>query len=567
MTTIKTIFIAALLGMGISSCNFLDKTPTYLTPETFFNNEEEALSFLTGVYSPINQTPFYGSDYLWLVGNDDLSHYGGPGRSPMTTGLACNNANSSDPTVASLWRVLYSGIDRANMLLERLDNTPNISTASKEQIRSEARFLRAFYYFNLIQCWGDVPFKTVSTQSVNNLNRPRTNKQEIYDFVCREMEECISGLKTAKDLNFNAGRVTQSAAWGLLARVNLFRAGEHFRDKKAPDAAHVKKCFEEASRCAQKVMAEGHDLTDDYWQTFIDLAQDKYNTTDKKESIWEAEMGGNRASDVRGEGKIGGSIGLQGPDLSSTNFTGKENPGFSYAFMYSTPKLLEMYEKEGDTERCDWNIAPFKYTTGTNKAVNGRLFEYGKLGTLKYPCYEYGSGDTEKKQVDSDKDKARMAAKYRREYEILLPKSKNDTPINFPILRYSDVLLMIAEAENEINNGPNALAYSCLNKVRSRVGLSEVEGQDRLGFRQAIKNERAMELCFEYTRHFDLIRWGEFVSLMNEQSSLAKAGINWPAGKTYVYSYFSISDAYNYFPIPDSEMAINKEIKENNPGW
>lgn len=568
MKTIKIAIISAFIGLGFASCDFLDKEPTYLTPQTYFTNESEAFSFLTGVYSILQQSPFYGNEYLYLIGGDDLGHFGGVGRTPRVGGLICNNASSGDPTVSMFWFLLYSGIDRANTFIESVDATPTMEANVKAQYKAEARFLRAFYYFNLVECWGDVPFRTSSTQSVNGLSAPRVDKQIIYDFIVKEMSEAANDLKKFNEMGNKPGRITKSAAWGTLARVYLFRAGECYRDNQTPDETKRTEYFKEASKYGQLVMGEGHELVDDYWRIFIDLSEDKYNSTGKYESIWEAEMAGNRSTDVRVEGRIGNVIGIQGPDLSITTLSGKENPGFGYAFIWTTPKLLEIYEANGDTERCDWNIAPFAYTqlTSGTKAVNGRKFEFGKKGTLKYPCFEYGAGDVENTQAQSDQARSRTAAKYRREYEAE-PKSKNDTPINFPILRYADVLLMIAEAENEVNSAPNTLAYQCLNDVRERVGIAKLENIDKDAFREAIKNERAMELCFEYTRRFDLIRWGEYVSKMNEQVSIALAGNGWPQGKINVWTYFRISSAYNYFPIPLSEMAVNKEITKNNPGW
>ncbi|MDD4533871.1 MAG: RagB/SusD family nutrient uptake outer membrane protein, partial [Prevotella sp.] len=138
---------------------------------------------------------------------------------------------------------------------------------------------------------------------------------------------------------------------------------------------------------------------------------------------------------------------------------------------------------------------------------------------------------------------------------------------NFPILRYADVLLMVAECENEINNGPTALSYQCINDVRQRAGITALSGLSQEDFRQAVKDERGMELCFEMTRHFDLIRWGDFVKNMNELAPLAKSGTNWTLGPSNTYTYFQVSSAYNYFPIPSSEMAVNNQITKNNPGW
>ena len=170
MKALKITIIALLAGFSMASCDFLDKEPTKLTPENYFNTPAEANSFLTGIYAILSQPTFYGGDYMYLVAGDDLSHYGGSGRGPASTGLICNNATTSDNAVTAFWYALYSGINRANMFLENIDKVNGFDAGVKEQYIAEARFLRAFYYFNLVECWGDVPFKTVSTQSVTNLN-------------------------------------------------------------------------------------------------------------------------------------------------------------------------------------------------------------------------------------------------------------------------------------------------------------------------------------------------------------------------------------------------------------
>ena len=572
MKVIKICILSLLVGLNLTSCDFLDKEPTKTTSNNYFKNEAEAYSFLTGTYAILGQSSFYGNSYLFLIGGDDLQHYGGVGRSPYKSGLICNNANSSDPDVAAFWYTLYSGINRANIFLENIDAVPDMNDDNRKQYRAEARFLRAFYYFNLVECWGDVPFKTSSTQDVNGLAIPRTDKEIIYDFIVKEMYGAANELKSSRELNYLPGRVSKSAAWGILARVYLFRAGEHHRDKKVADDVKVKEYFKQASHYAQMVTKEGHDLVDNYWDVFIDLCSDKYNSTGKNESIWEIEFAGNRSTDVRAEGRIGNIIGIPAPDLSAnTAMTGKADPGYSYSFIYSTPKLLDIYEANGDINRCNWSIAPFTYgqSNGVGTAVDFRQFEYGKKAQVAnqydYKSFTY-AGDKEKTEVQSKKDRARACGKYRREYEKD-KKSKNDTPINFPVLRYADVLLMIAEAENEVNGGPNALAYQSINAVRKRAGIRELSGLSQKDFRNAIKDERAMELCFEYTRRFDLIRWGDYVNNMNLLVERAKSGEDWTQGPSNVYAYFQISDTYNYFPIPAAEIAVNSEITKNNPGW
>ena len=137
------------------------------------------------------------------------------------------------------------------------------------------------------------------------------------------------------------------------------------------------------------------------------------------------------------------------------------------------------------------------------------------------------------------------------------------------MLRYSDILLMIAEAENEINNAPTLLAYSCLDAVRSRAKIKALTGSGltKEQFRDVIKKERAMELCFEATRRFDLIRWGDYLKAMNDVALLLHNNPRWPVAIDYAASYFKIASNYYYLPIPASELAVNKTMLYNNPGW
>ena len=509
--------------LAMVSCDFLDKEPTKLTPDNYFNNADEALSFLTSVYAPLTSQNFYGNEYMFMTGADDLSHYGG-GRNPQTSGaIACNNANSSSPQFSNLWQTLYTGIDRANTFLENIDKSKDISDKLLLQYTAEARFMRAYYYFTLVQGWGDVPFKTTSTSSVTGLDIPRTDKQTIYDFITTEMSECAEGLATAAELGYKPGHVSRSAAWGILARVYLFRAGEHFRDNANGDATAIQNYFKQASTYAQKVMGEGHGLAANYWDVFIDLCSNQYNTT-ANESIWEAEFAGDYTSEVRAEGRIGNLIGIKCPDESNDqSLIDAKDPGFGYAYFWSTPKLYELYKDNGDINRMNWNIAPFEYVEAVSKkGVTGRQFEYGKLEEVKNQywdvSYSYGEGDSSKKtgdyektEADSEKNYSRACGKYRREYEAYgTKKNKNYTSLNFPLLRYSDVLLMVAEAENEISSSPTTLAYKCLNDVRNRAGIAPYEegSLSKEAFRQAVKDERAMELCFEHTRRYDLIPLG-----------------------------------------------------------
>lgn len=567
------VMIAALCCL--SSCSdFLEKEPHTATMETYFNNESDIESFLTAVYSPIMQEHFYGNTYpVYNASGDDLSFFQ---RANPHLAMVCANVGTNNANIATFWRILYEGINRANSLMENVNKNTAIDEGVRKRAYAEASFLRSFYYFNLVQGWGDVPLRLKATKQVVGLSAPRVDKQIIYDTLIADIINAIPSLPVK--LSYT-GRVTQSAAKGMLARIYLFRAGEHFRDKTSPDP-NRQFYFSEARRWALEVKESNlHGLVTPYSRVFLDLCEDKYNSTGVIESIWEVEEAGNRTTPEQAAGRIGNTIGFGSQNDYSSNvkfkqLMGMSNPGYSYKFIFGSLKLYEMYESEGDTARGDWNIANYEYTFSGDKAVTGRKYYYGKLPD-KYKNADgtnyvdaNGFVYTEDSEESSKKNKTRCAAKYRREHEVIGPKNKNYTPINFPILRYSDVLLMIAEADNELTAVPSGLAYECLDAVRIRAGITPLTGSTltKDQFREVIKKERAMELCFEALRRWDLIRWGDFYLAMRSMQSYVNQD-GWGNGFKYAADYYKITEAYNYFPIPDSEMSTNKLITKNNPGW
>lgn len=564
------LVVLSIFVLQFSGCaDFLEKEPFTLTPETYFNTETELSTFLTGVYSPLMQEHFYGNNYpLYIAGGDDLTFYQ---RANPISSILCANANSSNPHITTYWRVLYEGINRANILLENVNRNEGIAKSVRDRIRAEALFLRAFYNFHLVQGWGDVPLRLQSTQSVIGLDAPRVDKQLIYDTLIADMVQSIPYLYKSNELSYT-GRVTQSAVKGILARVYLFRAGEHFRDKTAPHPRR-QEFFAEARRWALEVKESNlHGLVVPYSRVFMDLAEDKYNSTGVHESIWEAEEAGNRSTAEQSAGRLGNTLGFgSSVDYSSSaTFKGEMgmiNPGYSYKFAYGSLKMYEMFDSEKDTARGDWSITNYEYVFASSgdRPVLGRRYYYGKLR----PEYVAPAGFTftEDPELTSDRNKTRCVAKYRREHEVVGPKNKNYTPINFPILRYSDVLLMLAEADNELTESPSAMAFEAINEVRNRAYLSPLPaGLSKTEFRNAIKKERAMELSYEALRRWDLIRWGDFyLNMIGMLGYVQQDG--WTVGLRYASEYYKISEAYNYFPIPDSEMSVNKFITNNNPGW
>ncbi len=123
-------------------------------------------------------------------------------------------------------------VNRANIFLENIDAVPDMNDDTRKTIQSGSSLLARILLFHFGRMLGDVPFKTTSTEDVYNHSIPRTDKQTIYDFIIKEMYGSAEDLKSAQDLNYLPGRISKSAAWGMLARVYMFRAGEPKRDKE-----------------------------------------------------------------------------------------------------------------------------------------------------------------------------------------------------------------------------------------------------------------------------------------------------------------------------------------------
>src|SRR5690606_1060369 len=215
------------------------------------------------------------------------------------------------------------------------------------------------------------------------------------------------------------------------------------------------------------------------------LAQDSYNTA-YREMIWEVEFKGNNLEGHQTGGTLGSYMGILCADAVNS-----DTPGYCYGYASTTLKMEDLYQA-GDV-RKSWNVAGYRYNFNATTKVRTKV-DWNTSTQLVY----------------------RNAGKFRREYERVLPKHKDYTPINFPIIRYADVLLMIAEAINEIDGQPNDLAVECVDEVRNRSipGVATVGHLPYSQFKELVQDERARELCFEGIRKQDLLRWGTYVSEM-----------------------------------------------------
>lgn len=516
------VMLSLAMFFAMSGCKkFLDKEPTFIVKENYYNNETDVNAGVAGVYDVLAKEEIYGGNYQLLLSVADDGFYS---RSSYTFGPAVYNFDASDPAVANFWRFLYEGIERANVFLTRIDGV-NMGQAAKDAAKGEVKFLRAYYYFLLVDNWGNVPLKTTPTVSVNDVNIKATPQKEIYDFITKEMEEAEGLVKTATAIGFG-GRVSKSTVRGILARVYLKMAGAPLRDQTK---------YAEALKWARKIVfpdagPKEHRLLPSYQQIFTNYAGDKY---DVGETIWEVELYGNRGGDFE-SGRVGNTFGLQCND---------EVHGYSYGLVNATKKLFDSYENQD--VRKNWAIAPYQYVYQT---VNTLVTVTDSTNWTSAQIYN------------------RNVGKFRRAYEKLKPKNKNYTPQNFPLLRYADVLLMFAEAENEVN-GASSLAKQALKEVRDRANASDVipSISSYEDMKTAIRKERFLELSFESLRKFDLVRWDMFVSEMNQLGTSIQADA--PAAWSFAaMAAKNVSSRNNLLPIPVLELSLNKAMSQNT-GW
>lgn len=554
------IIATVALCFTLGACDFLETEPQDFIPvEQFFKTEKEAFMALSAVYNGVVFSTYTNIYPVNISGTDDLGYYD---RNTFPIGVYNNNHSTSDGDVLSLWRSLYAGINNANLLLEQLPNVPKMPVEKLNLYTGEAKFLRAYAYFLLAQCWGDVPYKTESQKTAEGVNIVKSTQQAVLENVVKEMEEAEKLVGEIDEVP--AGRVNKSAVRGILARVYLKMAGWPLNGGKP--------MYEKANYWAKQVNKDSkHQVNPDYAQIFINLAADIVDTK-YRESIWEAEFKGNRQDAHHGAGRIGNTIGIKNGDVSLTSL------GYCYGFISCTLNLWDFYndidgdglvdagfeegsekERNHPDQRRDWNIAPFVYGSGSSKSY----YKYKGDVTI--------DKDGNEKPVLKTTYVERNAGKYRREYEEVSPRDKNNTPINYPILRYSDVLLMIAESENEIHEKPTAEACNAINELRTKriegvMQLSEND-MDYATFKQFIKDERARELCFESLRKYDLIRWGD--DYLNEMKRVARntESDRWSAAKKFAATFAnSASERFKWLPIPNRELGLNSLLTQH-PAW
>ena len=538
------IYLFAILLFAPSCSDLLDTDPEDFTaPSTFYTNEKELDEALMAVYNPLLQYALNLSAFMPMGTDEAYSRESSPPSQPYYY-----NFDAANSTILDVWKSLYIGIDRANILMENADKADCDTTIIK-RVRGEALFLRSYYHFLLVAYWGDVPLKLESTKSPKEVHVPRTSAKTIYERIVKDMETSIDMVESLPTLGYG-GKVNKAAVKGILARVCLHAAG------RLNDPSYYPKARTWALSLIEEAKQNGtYALNHSYKDVFIKLMQDKY---DPKECLFEVEFWGNTYSNESRQ--VNQFVSRFGTNFSLDYVSGNgASNARSNAVFQVTPNFYNTFE-DGDLRR-DWNT-------------------YN---------YSYKSYNTLDKVAVKAEFKFRLIGKYRREYEINLPVYTWGNSTNFPLLRYSDVLLMFAEADNEVNNGTTTESLDAVNQVRRRafgldvnsVSAKDVGSMSKTDFLKYIQDERLRELAFESHRKLDLIRWGIFLDKMHEVANTIRDipekinGVKNPAidgivfpGLTYVVrTYDNVGTKHLLMPIPELELSVNNAINSNNNGW
>lgn len=520
----------AMVAASLTSCNdwLTSETPGTTKLNEAFTSLEIATNTVNAAYAPLmweygNSTTYYPEWFIGDVVSDDALK-GGQYLQDMAAVRDMENFKTTTNNVLLLgyYRAQWQGISRANLAIKEIPATriKEGEEATLDRLVGEAKFLRAYYYFRLCRVFGGMPLIEDVIDSSDKWHQERTSQDATYQFIIKDLEDAEEVLPLkSKYAATDLGRATKGAAQAMLLKANLYRAGFLSQTGNTEEA---KKCYEAAAQWGKKVITSGeYDLDPEYFTNFLLKGEND------KESVFEIQYVEDGQSDYgEGEGFTRGTFTLI-LQRSRSNHFGQAGWGFDKP----TENLFNEYEPN-DPRRDEtiWRPADDEMDTPAQEIYLG-----DRLCSRKYAMYTENNGAAYKLTHDSR------------------------GPLNNKQIRYSDVLLMYAEACCETGDLTSAKYY--LNKVRDRVQLpnfpytatiqgKQVTYQDNQeDLRKAIRHERRVELAMEGHRWFDLCRWGIAKETMDAyiagETDEAKAE----------YSPF-VKGKHELFPIPSQEIDI-----------
>jgi len=475
-----------------------------LNPEVFWETEEHALRAIIGAYSPM------GNQFGWGRFRVQITTFRADAANPPRQDAS---NFGTDPTWNNLrlgWANYWKVIFRANAILERvpLIEDPSFSDDSRNAIIGEAHYLRAMQYFYLLTQFRNVPLVTVAAGSLAEIRQAPANPEDVWQLI-------ISDLKTAQNLlprswdDDNIGRATWGSATGLLGKTHLYRSG--IEGVNEYDLATVE---------FKKIMDSGmYALTENHFDNFCN------GCDNNQESLFEVQLD-NLQSGWGADTESDGRSAAWERDLAPLGFT---NQGGFVVNQFVLDAFLAETNNDGGEDPRARSTLLFNYPGCQVYETTFQEAFANDLGTIG--C---------RKGLDFRDGKSQSSFGF---------DPPNGSPINWKIMRYADVLLMYAEAENEARGGSTA-ALEALNEVRARSNMPGRVTTDQAELRQFIRDERLLELVFEGDRYVDLLRWGMIPEAITDELKSRGGGILYQPGREYL-------------PIPQQELDTNPFYEQN----
>lgn len=490
MKKIMNILGAAVLVLTASSCqDWLDMpSESKADSSTVFSTLSRAEMAVMGAYSSLHTQEL---GYQLLMGTDECTST----ESNSKYNVANYDYTNTSGMLSKTYTEMYKAIEYSNVCIK---NLPLMSVSESEQeklnaLLGESLAIRAYAYWNIVRFYGDVPYTDIPTSDLTTFSSSRVSRDTIYDHCISDLQRAIELLPwRSEGMVETPERFTKNAAYGILARVALYAAGYSLRwdlstvpynastcrIAQRDDQTRIRELYQIAADACKAVITKGENsLLEDYDEIFRDLGNQRYNN----ETMFEFGWYGANSSDVR----TGYTNGIP------TSGTDNEVLGKGGSQMIAMPTFYFEYE-EGDQRRdvsiCNYGL---RLSTGNNAY---QMNTFAGMGVGKYRINWKNSRGTS----DSRRD------------------------INWPLLRYSDVLLMYAEALNELNNGATSEAVDAVREVRMRAFRNDEAKVGNIptgyeDFKNYIIQERKLELSNEGLRKSDLARWGILVDYLTAE--------------------------------------------------
>lgn len=503
-------FFIVIFGIVLSSCKreFIDLTPAdQNSAETFFQTESQLTQAVNAAYVPLRT--LMDNDFLTAEMRSDNTHYE---RSTtrgtqfeMRDNIADFANDASNSYVYDVYNSCYKVISRANIVIGRIA-TATISDTARNNIEGQAKFLRAWSYFKLVRYFNGVPLYLTEVTNAEEAFLPRSTPEAVYDQIIADAQDAVAKLKAPATFP-QSGAVSKGAATMLLAEVYI-----------------TQKKYAEAEALLQTLAGMGYQLLTDYAAVFSTANKNS------RESIFEVQylmgaQGGQQSNFIYlFLPRTRNSNLITGVATNNTGIGGYNNP---------TPDLINTYEANDKRKDLSIGIAEGTYD------ASGFLTITAKKSIINYVPVA-----------------GRVGVPYIKKY--LNPHTDvNNTNDNWPVYRYADALLLLAEAQNEQGKSPLA----ALNAVRTRAGLTVSSESNQALLRDIIARERRVELAFENHRWHDLVRTGKAVEVMTAYGIKQKQLYSYLRPDSYI-----ITPEKLLYPIPRFEIEINPEITQN-PGY